>query len=201
MTATPNFCAQCGAPLKPNGRFCTQCGQPTLAATPSAPDRPVPVSPTTNEPVIGVIPYVERRKGLFGADTFNLVLTPQRIILATVTAQMLKDEAARAAEEAKSQGKGFLGRTAATWNSRAALWQKYMTMPVADILTQHPGNSFIPLPQVKWAKIDRTFDSESNAPDRLIIDTTAGKHAFELKNAGSNETRNLLKQVLGSVMK
>jgi hypothetical protein len=198
MTATPNLCAQCGAPLQPNGRFCTQCGQPTVA-TGSTPTSAGPAQ--TDEPVLGVIPYVERRKSLFAADTFNLVVTPQRIILATVTAQMVKDEAARANAEAKSQGKGVLARTAATWNSRAALWQKYLTMPVADILAQHPGNSFIPLPQIKSAKIDRTFDSESNAPDRLIIDTTAGKHAFELKNAGSNETRQLLKQVLGNVMK
>jgi len=149
---------------------------------------------------LGVIPYASQKKGLFKSITYNLVITPQRIIFATLTDQMMKDEAQNAAEQAKSQGKGFLARTTAVWGSRTGLWQKYLTMPVEQILSQHPDNTYIPHSQIKSARI-HMGDIEDNSPDVLRIDSIAGKMDLELRNTNTNDARKLLKQVLGNRMR
>lgn len=164
------------------------------------PVQQAPPAPTVQEPVLGVIPYATLRKGLFKHVNYNLVVTSQRIIFATLTNQMMKDEAQNAVDKAKSEGKGLLGRTAAVWGSRSSLWQKYLTMPVEQILSEHPENTALPLSQIKSARIHHG-DIEDNSPDTLAIDSTSGKMNFDLRNANSNDVRTLLKQVLGNRMR
>jgi len=206
LVLPPKFCSACGAPLNPEARFCGQCGQSLPAApifspqAPAVPQPPLPQPAAIQEPVLGVIPYASQKKGLFKSITYNLVITPQRIIFATLTDQMMKDEAQNAAEQAKNQGKGFLARTAAVWGSRTGFWQKYLTMPVEQILSQHPDNTYIPHSQIKSARI-HMGDIEDNSPDVLRIDSIAGKMNLELRNTNTNDARKLLKQVLGNRMR
>ena len=211
------FCEQCGAVLDPQSRFCGQCGQPTVdqpaaaprpAAPAEAPPPPVapvpaaaPVAPAVSaEPVLGVIAYAEERSGLFRSTHYNLVFTPQRVIFATVTNQMLKDAARRAAEEAKQQGKGFFGRMAATMGSSNALWQRYLSMPVEQILAEHPENSFLPLNAIRRVRAKHVFD-EDESTDTLTLETTSGKRQFTLKGTSAQDAKNFLRDILGDIVR
>ena len=209
------FCEQCGVVLDPEARFCSQCGQPTPSqqvpaapATPAAP-RPAPAPaapaaapprPASAEPVIGVIPYVEERKGMFRTTNYNLVFTPQRMVLATVTSRMLQDAARQAAEESKREGKGFFGRMAATMGSSSSLWQRYLTMPVEDILAEHPDNSFLPLSHIRRVRIKQEID-EDDSIDKLILETTSGKRTFTLKGMDGREAKKFLHDILGDIVR
>lgn len=207
MTQSARFCSNCGAPLSsPDVRFCGQCGQsvrpqaaPAQPEPSPAPQQNVPASgAVVSEPVLGVIAYTSKRRSLFKSDAYNLVVTPRRIILAAITDQMIKDAAARALEDAKAQGKGMLARTGAVWGSRAALWQRYLSMPVEAILAEQPGNTFIALEQIKSVKVDANYGDDDNLKDSLTIDAASGKTTFVLGDTSANDARKLLKQVLGN---
>ena len=60
-----------------------------------------------------MIAGAQRRKGLLGSQTFSVIVTPVRLVFAEITSQMQKDAVREAAEEAKREGKGLLGRMAA----------------------------------------------------------------------------------------
>jgi hypothetical protein len=67
--------------------------------------------PQGEEQVIGVIGNARKMKMLGIAwDTYALVVTDSRMILAQLTAAMLNTAYKEAAERAKAEGKGFLGQ-------------------------------------------------------------------------------------------
>jgi len=209
----PKFCEQCGAPLGPGARFCNQCGQPVVAAPASQP-RPVepvatvpqpaaaPTAAASGEPVYGVIPGAQRRKGLLGFQTFSIVVTPQRLVFAETTSQMQKDAVREAADEAKRQGKGLLGRVAAQmgWLNRVA--QRYYQMPVEMALRENKDNFFILNSHVRKVTVRETQDDETlQSSCYLAIEASSGKYSFELKAGQPKEARELLRQTLGAAVR
>ncbi len=211
MNPSPRYCGMCGSALTPGARFCGQCGHQVRQTEENAPIQyqPPPSPPRTSEPlppdrvsapgetILGVIPYAQRRKGLFGVETFNLVITPGRIVFAYVTSQMLKEEALKASQSAKEEGKGWLGRTFAVWGSSHAMLEKYYQMPVDSILAEHTDNFSLLHTQVKSARFKHEFD-EDKSTDKLVLDTSSGKFTFEINQANPKDAKNLLKQVLGN---
>jgi hypothetical protein len=165
---------------------------PPPAARPSAP---------MDEGVMGVIPHVERRKGLIDRESFTLVLTPERLILAKMTSEMLKAIVAQARQEAKAQGKGFFGQWGAQLGAYAAHAQRYLEMPVAAILREHPDNFQIAVSQVRKVRIKTGFrDEQQNNPDRLEIHA-GDKMRFDLKGTSAGQAKKVLRQVLGDRVK
>ena len=212
------FCGQCGQPLPTQvqtpQKVTALSTAPLTAPFMPAPEPvanprsvanplPPPVTAPQNNPevVLGILPFISRRKGLFGSESFNLVITPYRLIFAQVTTDMMQASAQQSVEAAKEEGKGWIGRTAAAWSSRSALWQRYFQMPVEAILAEQPGNFFVLVNQVKQARIDAGYDPESTAPDTLTIESTMGKQKFNLGDGNSNDARKLLQQVLGKKVK
>jgi hypothetical protein len=137
---------------------------------------------------------------MFRTHTYNLVFTPQRMILATVTSQMMKEAARQAAEEAKREGKGFLARMGATMQSRQALWQRYLSMPAEAILSEHPDNSFLLLSHIRQVRFEQD-DDEDNPVDRLVLKTSSGKRDFALKGTSAGEAKKLLRSFLGDIVR
>ena len=206
LTQQPRFCSQCGASLAEGARFCGQCGQAVLApgGTPVA----APVSPAAQpaapdaETILGVIASVQRRKGLFGTETFNIFVTPRRLICSFMPQQMMKDAARQANEQAKREGKNWLGRMAAQFKWLDLVVERYLAMPIETTLAEHPQNFYIAVDQVRKASIQTRRDEERHThTDHLRLETATGKHEFELKATGPDETRKLLQRVLGSAMK
>jgi len=219
MSQSPRFCEQCGAPLNPGARFCAQCGHampsaPAQAAAPPPPAaRPAPApaqqpaaaappEAPEAEPIIGVVPGVQRRKGLLGYETFNLVVTPERLVFALMTQQMINDAVRQAQEEAKRQGKGLLGRIAAQMGWLDIMSERYRTMPVEQALAENPNSFFIPNNQIRQVKAERRENRQQHThSDHLIIEATSGKYEFELKSGSPEDVRELLARVLGAVVR
>ncbi len=87
---------------------------------------------TSAEPIYGVILF-RRMKSLGRWDTYTGVVTNQRLIFAQMTNEMIKAAAQQSRDQAKAEGKGFLGQ----WGDQLkATWlysQKYLTMPPQTI--------------------------------------------------------------------
>ena len=185
MSNPTRFCEQCGAPLTPTTRFCGNCGAqvqslPTPPAAPSSPPPPPPPAPPPvrepvaaepepdAEPVIGVIPGLVRSKGLMQTETFNLVVTPGRLVFALITQPMINAAVQQARADAKARGEGILGQVGAQMAYLDILAERCETMPVEATLAEQPG-AFIPNDQIKKRKpIDPVR--------RLVITCDRGQH-------------------------
>lgn len=204
MTQAPRFCSQCGAPLNADARFCAQCGYAIQGTQPAPAQAPVaaPAAAPEGEAVVGVIAGLQRRKGLLGYETFNLVVTPSRLVFALMTQKMMNDAVRQAQQDAKKQGKGFLGQMAAQMGWLGIMSERYRTTPVKDALAEQPANFFLPNNQIRKIKLERREDRQRHQhSDHVIIEATSGKYEFELKGANPGDVRQLLAQVLGTVLR
>ena len=219
---TPKYCGTCGAPLHADARFCSMCGhsiQPVPdvpAQAPLAVQQPGDVSQAYAspanaqpayappvEPIVGIVPGVQRHGGFLGlkVDSFNLVITPSRLVLAHMTKKMMNDAVMVARNEAKAQGRGMLGQMAAQMGWMKVICRQYQSMPV-DAILQFAGSFFIPLATIQRVRIDVRRASEDTASKpELVIGTTGGRYRFDLVGMSAGEARQLLKQVLGSVVR
>jgi len=144
---------------------------------------------------------VERRKGLFGSEAFNLVLTPQRLVFARLTSDMVRDAGEQAKQSAEADGKGFFGQWRARMGANSFIVERYHSMPIGEILREHPDNFSIPNQQVRKVEVKRGhFDEDMQDPDQLIIHA-GDKLKFNLKGMNASNAKKLLKQVLGGVVK
>ena len=215
---------QCGALNKPGSRFCGQCGQPVRAAATQAQPAPAPTAqaqpapaPATQaqptpvaqaqtagpaEPVVGVIAGLQRRKGLLGYQTWNLVVTPARLVFALMTQQMMNDAVRQAQENAKREGKGLLARMAAQMGWLQLMVDRYAAMPVDEALAEQPENFFFLPNQIKKVKVEHREDRQQHtSSDHVTFEATSGKYEFELKAGRPDEARQVLQSVLGAVVR
>jgi len=185
--------------LSPPRTAAGSAGAP-VAPAPAPQPQPAPQTPP-GERAVGIIPAVERKKGLFGSQSFNLVLTLQHLVFARLTSEMLRAASKRAKEEAKAQGKGFLGQWGASMKGNSALVERYYQMPVESILREHPDNFAIPIQEVRQVKTKSgSSDPEYSQPDQLIIQAR-DKIKLNLKGCSAGEAKKTLRQVLGSRVK
>ena len=217
MTERSRFCEQCGASLTLGARFCGRCGQavahpdpqaapPPPASEPApapaapkrrAPARSTPAEPEGEEPVAGVITGLQRRKGLLGYQSWTLVLTPQRLIFALLTQQMINDAVRQAQENAKREGKGLLARVAAQMGYLNLVAERYAAMPVDETVAEQSENFFFPLSEVKKVKVERREGAQEQLSSHLVFETTSGKYEFELKAGAPGDAKQVLQGVLG----
>ena len=234
MNPSSRFCTQCGAPLAAEARFCGQCGAPVRQASPAAatppvqaytPAPPPPVvprpplpaqppayvapAPQQGEPTLSITPGLTRSKGFLGMgrDTFTLLTTPTRLVFAYLDPKAMNQLVAEARADAKAQGKGFLGQWGAQMGWLNGLVRRYQTMSVDAILAQTPGSFYIPNATVTRVRVRQvSTNSESNIRDqtRIVIDTTGGKHKFDLAQTvgvSHREVKQRLQQALGAIVK
>ncbi len=213
----PRLCEDCGTALSPGARFCSGCGQPVKAPpavgpgpvaasaaddAPVAPPAPTPV-PTQpqGERVLGVIAGVQRKKGLFGFQTFNVIVTPQRIVFAEMTGAMQKEAVKQAAEQAKREGKRFFGQWGAQFGWLQTVVDRYAAMSPEQALRENAANFALTPAQVRRVRVHREVhrddDNSRVATDHLAIEATTGKYAFKLTAGNPDEARNLLREVFG----
>jgi hypothetical protein len=212
---TPKFCSNCGSALSPNARFCGTCGaqlaltQPAPPPPPAyapplppyTPPAPIPAAQNPSEPIIATLSGLNRRKGLFGAESFNLLVTPQRMVFAYVTSEMLKWAAEQAKQNAKQQGKGFFGQWGAVIGANNFLLDRCRAMPIENILAENQENFVIYNQQVQSIKARANFDPDTNQPDTMEIRFSGGKMKFDLSGCNAGEVKKVLKPVFGSLVK
>ena len=218
------FCEQCGSALGAGARFCGNCGQPVRvvptpasappaalpppSTPPAAPPAPPPVqaaapyAPAPDvEPVIGIIPGLERGKGFMKTETFFLLVTPSRLVFALVPQALMNAAIQQARADAKQQGQGLFGQVAAQMAWMDIVAERYAEMPVEEALAEEPNSSFfIPNNAVRQAEITPIDFRRETLGYYLVIDAGSDKYRFTLKGASREEAWALLKQVLGHRM-
>ncbi len=145
-----------------------------------------------------MIAGLQRRKGLFGFQTWNLVVTPQRLVFAFMTQKMMNDAVRQAQEQAKRDGKGLLGRIAAQMGWMQLMVNRYAATPVDEALAEQPENFFILPNQIKKVKVESRSHPDDQSTEHVVFETTSGKYDFELKVGQPREARQILQRVLGN---
>jgi hypothetical protein len=162
---------------------------------------PVPAYTSQPEPVIGIIRGLAQQKG-FSARQYNLVVTQQGLVFARLTDQMLKAAVSQAKQEAKGQGRGVFGQLGAMARANAKLCERYYNMPVDMIIQETPDNFVIYPQQIKRVRVQiaNAFDESNNTIDRLVIQA-GSRLVFQLKGTNARETKQILRQALGNIVK
>lgn len=162
---------------------------------------PAPVAPMASTPpvapaaeqVVSVVGMVRKKTGLFSSDLYHMVITNQRLLFALQTKEMQDQDVKSARDQAKQQGKGFLGQVGAQLSTRSG--DKYLGISPHFILAEHPQNFAIDLAEVVKISTYRA-DFEENEPDTMEVISSTQKLKFFISNAYTVEKQ--LKAVLGS---
>jgi hypothetical protein len=149
----------------------------------------------TEEKIIGIIPGLQYRKGLFSSQPVDLIVTSHRIILAILTNKMMTEMAAAAAKSAKAEGRGILGQIMQSMSTGFNYHARYATMTIEQIATETPGNQSIELRAIRSIRL-QSGDSDDNSPNKLVLTTTSGKMTFNSRGLQTRQTRDLLRQVV-----
>jgi len=135
-------------------------------------------------------------------DTYNLVVTDRRVIMAQLTQQMMNAAVAEAQAKAKAEGKGFFGVWA---NQLSATFQyavQYENMNPETIIAETPGNFALENSQI--GVVDLSLKGESDDTSqysefKLVIKSAGGK--FEFRIAEDERYINILKAAYGAKVK
>jgi hypothetical protein len=156
------------------------------------------------ERIVGVIPAIQRKTGLFSSKTYNLVVTDRRILFAELTQQMATQAAKDAAEEAKAQGKGFFARAAQTALSGQRIYQKYWQMAPEAILAETPENYFVELGDIVSVRVRAgMWDEVQGRHDRdeMRIKTHREKMKLTFVHGSAHDAKKLLQGLLGKTVR
>jgi hypothetical protein len=155
--------------------------------------------------LIGIIPNLSQSTGFLGMkqDSYNLIVTPTRLVFAYVSQQLMKQAVEDARQGARSEGKGFFGQWGAQMGWLSIILQRYQTMPVDSILTEFPGSFIIPTAQVTRVRLKQaqSHDDQPASVPELTIESAAGKSRFRMAGMPMKDARRLLQQVLPHAVK
>ena len=214
------FCISCGKPHQVGASFCPECGAIVAQNTPTAvssqpavqavvpsqsvvqsPPQQVSATSPPEERILGIIPYIKKMK-LTGQETYAVVVTERRMILAQLTGEMLKQAAKEAQETGKAEGKGFLDRWGDQLRATLTYAQRYWKMPPNSILGESPGN--FALENNDITKIE--LDEKNKGDNRIMADnweikiqSRMGEYKYMFQ--GNPEGRDMLKNVYGDRVK
>lgn len=155
------------------------------------------------EQTVGVIPHAKRMKSMGRYDSFALVVTTRRMIVAQLTSEMLTKAANDARENAKSEGKGFFAAWGAQLKTAFTYSGKYLEMPPDSIIAETPGNFALENSAISEIKVDlkKEYRGTNVTPKdfELHIQTSSGTYTYRTDD-NDNYTK-LLKQVYGERVK
>ncbi len=195
MSTETKFCSQCGSPLSPGDRFCSQCGAPVPFSQPFEAAAPSPSA----EPIVDVIP-LQQRSGFMGMSikSFNMIVTPQRLILLPITKEEMNEAVKTARERARAAGKGFFGQWEAQMAWIQVLYERYRSTPV-ERLAQTPGCTVFWNQNVRSIRLKdiKGTKKEPHSYSTIDIETGRGTFHFELLTMKAGEARRILQQTLG----
>jgi hypothetical protein len=153
------------------------------------------------ETAVGYIPNVKIKQGFFKNPAYTLVVTNKRIIAARITSEIMKENAKQASEESKAKGEGFVKRALSTAASGFNIHRRYESMMPDDIVKENADNFFIPLEAVTKIKLKQgNYDPDYQQSDRVEIHTSSQKYKIELKQLNIKQTKEVLSQVLPTLV-
>ncbi|MEA3313198.1 MAG: hypothetical protein U9Q18_02340 [Caldisericota bacterium] len=156
------------------------------------------------EKVLGVIPHVGLKKGLFKPESCNLVITNRRVIVAKFSKDIYKKETQERVEETKQEGRGRFKQFLASASTMTTFYKRYLDMEPEDILKETPGTFTIePSTVIKTQlKEGRRYSDEDGFeqqnPHSLLIVMPKAKLQFNFSGDIRN-ARNLLSDLFGKI--
>ena len=118
----------------------------------------------------------------------------------TLDSQMMKEIARLAKEQARQQGKGFLGQWGAMIGSGGG--DHYLNMQPQAILNEHPNNFFLMNNQIQSVRIRRDHDQQTGQTrHRIEFKAASGKTRLVYQNLDEGRAKQLLQQVLGKAVR
>jgi hypothetical protein len=202
MVQEKRFCTSCGAPIGKEDQFCGSCGRQLSTASPepasapsTAPAQAVPPqSPVVpGEQIIGVIPAVSRKKGMFNIENFNVVVTEKRMIFALMTNEMIKEEAKKAGKEG-----GLLSGIANAMTVGYTFYKRYFDMTPESALKETAGNFDIERSSLRKIKfVEGQYKRDQNRRNyydnsKLELETAGGKFSFTIPHDFHNAAYEVL---------
>ncbi len=129
--------------------------------------------------------------------SFNMILTPQRLILLPITKEEMNEAVKTARERARAAGKGLFGQWGAQMAWMQVLYERYRATPVED-LARTPGSTVIWNQEVRSIHLKdiRGTSKESRSYSTISIETSRGTFKFELLTMRAGEARKSLQQTL-----
>jgi hypothetical protein len=167
------YCSNCGAKVEGNAKFCNECGTPIFGKGDSK------AKGVDGEKVLFALSNARKPKSFGRHDDYCIAVTPQRMIFARVTSEMLKESAKEASEEAKAQGKGFFGRIKSQMGAHFNFGDKYIGKNPQEILVDHEDNFEINNRNIKRIQVRSKTRGEDDDYYEFNIETTSGKYKFE----------------------
>lgn len=138
------FCANCGISVTDNDRFCGQCGMqriaPMVEQYQHVSQPPVFTKMADQSRVISALSQAKMIIPTGASDIYTIVFTPNQVIMAKLTAEVLKDVQKRAQAQGKADGKGWLGRVGDQMRVFSSAHLRYFEMTPEQILAETPGN-------------------------------------------------------------
>ena len=177
-----------------------------LDNTVSTADTPTAQHPSgITEQVLGILPALQHKTGVFKSKTYTLVVTDRRLIFAELTGQMMKDAVNEARTSADNEGKGFFGRWKETATSQQRIYDRYHQIMPDAIITENPDNFALENRDINKVRINTgAFYHEQGQKDsdQMYIHTAGGKYKFTFQyDNTSGQAKKLLRQVLGNCVR
>lgn len=168
-----------------------------------APSRAIPPSNPDGEELLGFIPALKKKTGLFRTKTYTLVVTNRRLIFAELTNKMMQAAVAEANEASK--GKGMLARMKEAATSQQRIYSRYYNLTAEEILRENPENFALNNDEVKKVRMhigDFYADQGNKQSDTMVIQTTREKIklVFHYDNSTA-EARKVLWRAFGNKVK
>jgi hypothetical protein len=180
------------------GSVATSKTIPSAAPATFVPPQCAPGSTVVNgEEVMGVIANARKMK-MFGAswDTYTIVVTNRRMILAQMTQSLLNAAIMEAQVKAKAEGKGFFAIVKDQMAAQFRFALRYETMSPDQALAETAGNFTIENPQITAISLKLNDSGEMEYSEfNIIIESSGGK--FEYLIGEDDRFINLLKTVYG----
>lgn len=131
--------------------------------------------------------------GLFGSESYDVIVTTEGILLVRLSAQMLRAAAQTARETAKERGEGVLGQTASAMKSASTLQERYYTLSREELLTESKSNRFIARNELKAFKIDSINDDSKVQRTVFKIKWTGGNIKLIFSNLDVSQSKKLIR--------
>jgi hypothetical protein len=153
----------------------------------------------TGEVTVGVILF-RHPKSLGRYDSYAGVITTERLIFAQLTSEMLNQAAQLAREQAKAQGKGFMGAWGDQIRATMGYTNRYMSIPPQTILAETQGNFAIYNSAISEVKVHVKGDGDGSTRE-LEAEITCSSGTSKYRFNEDSQYTDLLKRVYGERLK
>ena len=151
------------------------------------------------EPILGVIP-LRQMKALGRFDSYVGVVTDRRLIVAQLTKRMINESVTNARNDAKAQGKGYMGQISSQMREFSTGYTtRFLHMTPSSILYETPGNFEMANGSVSEIRLrlNRASQDEDSVRSEYDISIFYAGSRYDYRTDESTDHVNLLRSVYG----